>query len=82
MIIITGANYVENSRHLGFEFWSVIDMLILLIFAGLIVLRLNGLDISLLKWMEVILFYYSLGLYVQNKKQRVLLKLSRTMSTG
>ena len=82
MIIITGANYVENSRHLGFEFWSVIDMLILLIFAGLIVLRLNGLDVSLLKWMEVILFYYSLGLYVQNKKQRVLLRLSRTMSTG
>ena len=82
MIIITGANYVENSRHLGFEFWSVIDMLVLLIFAGLIVLRLNGLDVSLLKWMEVILFYYSLGLYVQNKKQQVLLRLSRTMSTG
>jgi len=71
MVIITGANYVENSRHLGFEFWSVIDMLVLLIFAGLVVLRLNEMDISLWKWMEVILFYYSLGLYIQHKMPRV-----------
>jgi hypothetical protein len=70
MIIITGANYVENSRHLGFEFWSVIDLLVFLIFTGLVVLRLNGLDISLWKWTEVILFYYSLGLYVQHRQPR------------
>jgi hypothetical protein len=71
MIIITGANYVENSRHLGFEFWSVIDLLISLIFAGLVVLQLNGLDVSLWKWTEVILFYYSLELYVQHRLPRV-----------
>jgi UDP-GlcNAc:undecaprenyl-phosphate GlcNAc-1-phosphate transferase len=70
MIIITGANYVENSRHLGFEFWSVIDLLVSLIFTGLVVLYLNGLDISLWKWTEVILFYYSLGLYIQHKQPR------------
>jgi UDP-GlcNAc:undecaprenyl-phosphate GlcNAc-1-phosphate transferase len=74
MIIITGANYVENSRHLGFEFWSVIDLLVFLIFTGLVVLRLNGLDISLWKWTEVILFYYSLGLYTQHKQPRVPLR--------
>ena len=74
MIIITGANYVENSRHLGFEFWSVIDLLIFLVFAGLVVLRLNGLDFSLWKWTEVILFYYSLQLFVQHKQPRVPIK--------
>jgi UDP-GlcNAc:undecaprenyl-phosphate GlcNAc-1-phosphate transferase len=71
MIIITTANYVENSRHLGFEFWSVIDLLIFLIFAGLVVLQLNGLDVAMWKWTEVILFYYSLGLYVQHRQPRV-----------
>jgi UDP-GlcNAc:undecaprenyl-phosphate GlcNAc-1-phosphate transferase len=70
MIIITAANYVENSRHLGFEFWSVIDLLILLIFAGLVVLQLNGVDVALWKWTEVILFYYSLELYVQHRQPR------------
>jgi UDP-GlcNAc:undecaprenyl-phosphate GlcNAc-1-phosphate transferase len=74
MIIITTANYVENSRHLGFEFWSVIDMLIFLIFVGLVILRLNGLNISLWKWTEVILFYYSLELYVQHRQPRVPLR--------
>jgi UDP-GlcNAc:undecaprenyl-phosphate GlcNAc-1-phosphate transferase len=74
MVIITSANYVENSRHLGFEFWSVIDLLVLLIFAGLVVLRLNGLDISLWKWTEVMLFYYSLGLYAQHRQPRVSLR--------
>ena len=74
MIIITGANYVENSRHLGFEFWSVIDLLIFLIFAGLAVLQLNGLDVALWKWTEVILFYYSLELYVQHRQPRVPLR--------
>ena len=69
MIIVAAANYIENSRHLGFEFWSVIDLLVLLIFSGLVVLQLNGLDISLWNWMEVILFYYSLGLYAQQRKR-------------
>jgi UDP-GlcNAc:undecaprenyl-phosphate GlcNAc-1-phosphate transferase len=82
MGIIVGANYIENSRHLGFEFWSVIDLLIFLIFAGLIVLRLNGLDISLWKWMEVVLFYYSLELYVQHRQQRVPVRSLRTIATG
>ena len=71
MVIIAGANYIENSRHLGFEFWSVIDLLVLLIFAGLVILYLNGLHISLWKWTEVVLFYYSLGLYVQHRQPRV-----------
>jgi hypothetical protein len=71
MVIITGVNYVENSRHLGFEFWSVIDLLVSLIITGLVVLYLNGLDISLWKWTEVIFFYYSLELYVQHKQPRV-----------
>ena len=71
MIIITAANYVENSRHLGFEFWSVIDLLISLIFAGLVILQLNGLDVALWKWTEVILLYYSLELYVQHRRPRV-----------
>jgi hypothetical protein len=82
MIIITGANYVENSRHLGFEFWSVIDLLIFLIFAGLVVLQLNGLDVALWKWTEVILFYYSLGLYVQHRHPRGLVKFLGTVATG
>jgi len=82
MVIITGANYVENSRHLGFEFWSVIDLLVLLIFAGLVILRLNGLDISLLKWTEVILFYYSMGLYVQHNQPRVSRKFPGAISAG
>jgi hypothetical protein len=70
MVIIVGANYIENSRHLGFEFWSVIDLLVFLIFAGLVILRQNGLDISLWEWTEVILFYYSLELYVQHRQPR------------
>jgi hypothetical protein len=70
MVIIAGANYIENSRHLGFEFWSVIDLLVLLIFAGLVILYLNGLHISLWKWTEVVLFYYSLELYVQHREPR------------
>jgi hypothetical protein len=74
MVIITGANYIENSRHLGFEFWSVIDLLILLIFAGLVMFQLNGLDVALWQWTEVILFYYSLELYVQHRQPRVLLR--------
>jgi hypothetical protein len=68
MVIIVGANYIENSRHLGFEFWSVIDLLIFLIFVGLVVFQLNGLDVALWKWTEVILFYYSLELYVQHRQ--------------
>jgi hypothetical protein len=71
MIIITAANYIENTRHLGFEFWSVIDLLISLIFAGLVILQLNGLDVALWKWTEVILLYYSLELYVQHRRPRV-----------
>ena len=71
MVIITGANYVENSRHLGFEFWSVIDLLVLLIFVGLVVLQLNGLDVALWKVTEVILFYYSFELYIQHRQPRV-----------
>jgi hypothetical protein len=82
MVIIVGANYVENSRHLGFEFWSVIDLLLILIFAGLVVLRLNGLDISLRKWTEVVLFYYSLGLYVQHRQPRVPVRSLGTVATG
>jgi hypothetical protein len=74
MIIITAANYVENSRHLGFEFWSVIDLLIFLIFAGLVILNLNGVEIALWKWTEVILFYYCLELYIQNRQPRVPLR--------
>ena len=74
MVTVAGANYVENSRHLGFEFWSVIDLLVFLIFAGLVVLRLNGLDISLWKWTEVMLFYYCLELYVQHRQPRVSLR--------
>ena len=74
MVIIVGANYVENSRHLGFEFWSVIDLLVFLIFAGLVVFQLNGLDVALWKWTEVILFYYSLELYVQHRQPRVPLR--------
>ena len=70
MIIITVANYFENSRHLGFEFWSVIDLLIFLIYSGLAMLQLNGLDVALWKWTEVILFYYSLELYVQHRQPR------------
>jgi UDP-GlcNAc:undecaprenyl-phosphate GlcNAc-1-phosphate transferase len=81
MVIIVGANYVENSRHLGFEFWSVIDLLIFLIFTGLVVLRLNGLDISLWKWTEVILFYYSLELYVQHRQPRVPLRSLKAEAT-
>jgi hypothetical protein len=74
MIIITAANYIENTRHLGFEFWSVIDLLIFLIFAGLVVLQLNGLDVALWKLTEVIFYYYSLALYVQHRQPRSPLK--------
>jgi hypothetical protein len=82
MVIISGANYVENSRHLGFEFWSVIDMLVFLIFAGLVVLRFNGLEIFLWKWTEVILLYYSLGLYIQHKQTSVPLRSLGTVTTN
>jgi hypothetical protein len=82
MVIIAGANYIENSRHLGFEFWSVIDLLVLLIFAGLVILCLNGLDISLWKWTEVILFYYSLELYIQHRQPRSPLKSLGAVATG
>ena len=82
MVIIVGANYIENSRHLGFEFWSVIDLLVLLIFVGLVILYLNGLDISLWKWTEVILFYYSLGLYIQHMHPRFPLKSLGPVATG
>jgi hypothetical protein len=81
MIIITAANYIENTRHLGFEFWSVIDLLISLIFAGLVVLQLNGLDLALWKWTEVIFFYYSLELYVQHRQPRVPLISLRAATT-
>ena len=81
MIIIVGANYVENSRHLGFEFWSVIDLLISLIFSGLVILYLNGLEIALWKWTEVIFFYYSLELYVQHRQPRVSLRSRGAAST-
>jgi hypothetical protein len=82
MIIITGANYVENSRHLGFEFWSVIDLLVLLIFSGLVILQLNGLDVAIWKWAEVILFYYSLGLYIQHRHPRAAVKSLGAVATG
>jgi hypothetical protein len=82
MVIITSANYVENSRHFGFEYWSVIDLLVLLIFVGLVVLYLNDLEIALWKWTEVILFYYSLGLYVQHKQPRISLRFPGDISTG
>jgi hypothetical protein len=71
MIIITTANYVENSRHLGFEFWSVLDLLILLVYGGLIILKVNGVSIPILKWTEVVLMYYCLGLYAQHRSPRV-----------
>jgi hypothetical protein len=38
------------------------------------VLQLNGLDVALWKWTEVILFYYSLELYVQHRQPRVPLR--------
>ena len=82
MVIIVGANYVENSRHLGFEFWSVIDLLVLLIFSGLVVLQLNGLDVAIWKWTEVILFYYSLGLYIQHRHPRAAVKSLGAVATG
>ena len=71
MIIVAAANYVENSRHLGFEFWSVLDLLILLVYGGLIILKVNGVSIPILKWTEVVLMYYCLGLYAQHRSPRV-----------
>ena len=71
MVIVAAANYVENSRHLGFEFWSALDLLILLVYSGLIILRVNGVSIPILKWTEVVLTYYCLGLYAQHRSPRV-----------
>ena len=71
MMIIAAANYVENSRHLGFEFWSALDLLVLLVYGGLIILKMNGLPISLLGWSEVVLTYYCLGLFAQHRSPRV-----------
>ena len=42
-----------------------------LIFAGLVILQLNGLKVALWKWAEVVLFYYSLELYIQHRQPRV-----------
>ena len=74
VIIIGAANYIENSRHLGFEFWSVLDLLIFLAFSGLLVLKLNGFPVSIIKWSEVLIMYYSLGLYGQHIHPRVSIK--------
>ncbi|MBH30627.1 MAG: hypothetical protein CMG71_01380 [Candidatus Marinimicrobia bacterium] len=71
MVIVAAANYVENSRHLGFEFWSALDLLILLVYGGLIILKFNGIPIPILKWTEVVLLYYCLGLYAQHRSPRV-----------
>ncbi|MEE9168060.1 MAG: MraY family glycosyltransferase [Candidatus Neomarinimicrobiota bacterium] len=65
--IITIGNYIENSSDFGLEFWSVIDLLVLLIFAGLALMSLNGIDVSLLSWTEVIIVYYASGLYAQRR---------------
>lgn len=65
--IITFSNYLENSSEFGLEFWSVIDLLVFLIFLSLAVMSLNGIDVSLLKWTEVAIVYYAGGLYAQRK---------------
>ncbi len=74
VIIIGAANYIENSRHLGFEFWSVVDLLIFLTFSGLLILKLNGFSVSIIKWSEVVIMYYCLGLYGQHIHPRVSIK--------
>ena len=71
MIIITGVNYFQNSKHLGFEFWSVIDLLILMLFIALIILKINGVQIHLFSILEILLFYYSLNLYAQRRHPRL-----------
>ncbi len=71
MIIITGVNYFQNSKHLGFEFWSVIDLLILMLFIALIILKINGVQIHLFSILEILLFYYSLSLYAQRRHPRL-----------
>ncbi|MBF89566.1 MAG: hypothetical protein CMG75_07845 [Candidatus Marinimicrobia bacterium] len=74
VIIIATANYIENSKHLGFEFWSVIDLLIILVFSGLLLLKLNGFSVSMIKWGEIIIMYYCLGLYGQHIHPRVVIQ--------
>ena len=70
MMIVAAANYVKNSRHLGFEFWLVLDLLVFLLYTSLMILRLNGLFISIFEWSEVVLMYYCLGLYGQHRCPR------------
>jgi len=67
MVIIVLANYVENTRNLGMEFWTVIDLMVFLVFLGGVILKLNDIDIPLGSWAEAMTVYYSLGLYVQNR---------------
>jgi UDP-GlcNAc:undecaprenyl-phosphate GlcNAc-1-phosphate transferase len=74
IVIIGAANYIENSRHLGFEFWSVLDLLIFLVFSGLLVLKLNGFSVPIIKWGEVLIMYYCLGIYGQHIHPRVSMK--------
>ena len=71
MILITGVNYIQNSKHLGFAFWSVIDLLILMIFIALIILRINGMEFFITSIMEIVFYYYSLSLYAQRRHPRL-----------
>jgi hypothetical protein len=49
------------------EFWTVIDLMVFLVFLGGVILKLNDIDIPLGSWAEAMTVYYSLGLYVQNR---------------
>ena len=71
MILITGVNYFQNSKHLGFEFWSVIDLLILILFIALVILKINGVQLGLFSILEILFFYYSLSLYAQRRHPRL-----------
>tara|TARA_A100001015_G_scaffold252492_1_gene292117 strand:+ start:4101 stop:5696 length:1596 start_codon:yes stop_codon:yes gene_type:complete len=71
MILITGVNYFQNSKHLGFEFWSVIDLLILILFIALVILKINGVQLRLFSILEILVFYYSLSLYAQRRHPRL-----------
>jgi hypothetical protein len=49
------------------EFWTVIDLMVFLVFLGGVILKLNDIDIPLGSWADAMAVYYGLGLYVQNK---------------
>ena len=70
--MITISNYIENSSEFGPAFWSVIDLLVLFIFGALGIMSLNGISVSLLKWIEVVAIYYAGRLYTQRKLKRAL----------